>query len=68
MIVSEVPFQLVKIANGFSFLNTLLSDGLKNVLRKHSCFFTLEKIKYRSNLTASSDFAVTSRKMIVYTG
>ena len=30
VIVSEVPFQLVKIANGFSFLNALLSGGLKS--------------------------------------
>ena len=28
----------------------------------------LEKIKYKSNLTTSSDFAVTNRRMIVYTG
>ena len=41
----------------------------ENILQKHSCFFfTLEKIQYRSNLAASSDFAVTSRRMIIYTG
>ena len=41
----------------------------ENILLNHSCFFfTSKKIKYRSNLAASSDFAVTSRRMIIYTG
>ena len=30
--------------------------------------FTLEKIKCKSSLTASSDFTVTSRRLIIYTG
>ena len=41
----------------------------ENTLLKYSCFFfTLEKIKYRSNLASSSDFALTSRGMIIHTG
>ena len=41
----------------------------ENILRKHSSFFfTLEKIKYRNILAASFGLAVTSRKMIIYTG
>ena len=35
---------------------------------RHSCFFiTLENIKYKKNLVASSDFAVTGKGMIIYT-
>ena len=30
-------------------------------------FFTLKKIKYRSNIAASSDFIETGRRMIIYT-
>ena len=41
----------------------------ENILLKYSSFlFTLEKIKYRSNLAGSSDFSVTGRKMIICTG
>ena len=41
----------------------------ENTLRKHSWFFfALEKIKCMSNLAASYDLAVTSRRMIMYTG
>ena len=65
--ISVVPFQLVKIAYWFSF-KCVVQWRPENILRKRFCFFfTLEKIKYRSNLVASSDFAVTSRRMIIYT-
>ena len=62
-------FRLVKIANWFSFLNASLQLWPENILGKHSCFFcTLEKIKQKSSLAASSDFTVTSRRLVVYTG
>ena len=64
-----VHFQTVKIANWLLFLNASFSGGPENILWKHSCFlFTLEKIKYRSNLAEDSDFVVTSKRMIIYTG
>ena len=31
-------------------------------------FFKLEKIKYKSSLAASSEFTVTSKKLIIYNG
>ena len=62
-----MPFQLVKIAN-WLFLNVSFSGGLKIFYGNIRFFFTLEKIKYKSNQAASSDFAATSRGMIIYTG
>ena len=63
-----VPFQHFKIANWFSF-RSVVQQWPENILRKHSFFFfTLQKIKYRSNFAPSSNFAVTRRKMIIYTG
>ena len=68
-----VPFLLVKIANWFSFLNASFSCVLKIFYRSiffffFFFFFTLEKIKYRSSLAASSDFTVTSGRLIIYSG
>ena len=41
----------------------------ENILLKHFYFFfTLEEIKYSSNLAASSDFALAGRGMIIYSG
>ena len=48
----------------FSF-KRVVQFGRENVLWKHSYFsFTFKKIKYKSNLPTSSDFAVTSRRII----
>ena len=41
----------------------------ENILLKHFYFFfTLEEIKFSSNLAASSDFALAGRGMIIYSG
>ena len=45
------------------------NGGVKNIVLKHYCFFfTLEEIKRSSNLAASSDFAVTGKRMIIWNG
>ena len=46
-----------------------VNGGVRNIVLKHySFFFTLEEIKRSSNLAASSDFAVTGRRMIICKG
>ena len=58
---------LVKIANRFLF-KCIAYWWPENILPNYSCFFfTLEKIKHRSNITASFDFNLASRRMIIYT-
>ena len=40
----------------------------QDILPNYSCFFfTLEKIKHRSNMVASFDFNIKIREMIIYT-
>ena len=59
---------MCKIAYWFSF-KCVAQWRPENILRKHPCFlFTFDKIKYRSNLAARSDFTLTNRRMIIYTG
>ena len=66
---SVVPYQLAKVANQFQS-KYVVQWRPENILLKHSsCFFsTLEKMKYRTNLAVSSDFCVTGKRMIIYTG
>ena len=58
----------------FSSLNLLIGTenfrlvvAGKYVTESFFFFFMLEKIKCRSNLAASSDFTVTSRRVVIYT-
>ena len=63
-----VSFHLVKITNWFSF-KYVVWWWPENILTKHFCFFfTLEKMKYKPNLAARSDFPVTNRRIIIYAG
>ena len=42
--------------------------ALKQFTESFLFLFTFEKIKYSSDLAASSRFAVTGRRIIIYTG
>ena len=65
--LSVVLCQLVKVAN--QFLQCAVYLQRENILLKHFYFFfTLEEIKYSSNLAESSDFALAGTSMIIYSG
>ena len=73
VLVSVVSFQLVEFANwNWNILligteNVRLVVAGKYFTEYFFSFFMLEKIKCRSNLAASSDFTVTSRRVVIYT-